>query len=72
MSNHCYARKLNLELPLENEIKNLIIYKKALYNSDKVGENDLLNILNPLFNSNSILNYEKIFYINYKQFTISL
>ena len=40
--------------PLENEIKNLIIYKKALYNSDKVGENDLLNILNPLFNSNSI------------------
>ena len=39
---------------LETEIKNLIIYKKALYNSDTSKENELLEILNPLFNSQSI------------------
>ena len=39
---------------LDNEIKNLIIYKKALYNADKSKENELLDILNPIINSNSI------------------
>ena len=39
---------------LESEIKNLIIYKKALYNADFVSESELLNILNPIINSNSI------------------
>ena len=39
---------------LENEIKNLIIYKKALYNADDIDENDLLNILRPLVNSESV------------------
>ena len=42
------------DTPLEKEIKNLIIYKKALYNSDTSNENELLGILNPLVNSNSI------------------
>ncbi len=39
---------------LEDEIKNLIIYKKALYNADTANENDLLKILNPLINSKSV------------------
>ena len=39
---------------LETEIKNLIIYKKALYNADFVNESDLLDILRPIINSNSI------------------
>ena len=39
---------------LETEIKNLVIYKKALFNADLVNELELLNILNPLINSNSI------------------
>ena len=39
---------------LESEIKNLIIYKKALYNADFVSESELLNILNPIINSNSV------------------
>ena len=39
---------------LENEIKNLIIYKKGLFNSDFVSENELLKILNPVINSKSI------------------
>ena len=39
---------------LEKEIKNLIIYKKALFNSEFQSENDLLKILNPIINSDSI------------------
>ena len=39
---------------LDNEINNLIIYKKALYNADNAQESDLLKILNPLINSNSV------------------
>ena len=38
---------------LDKEIKNLIIYKKALFNSDFKSENELLNILNPIINSES-------------------
>ncbi len=39
---------------LDNEIKNLLIFKKALYNADNVQENDLLNMLNPIINSKSV------------------
>jgi hypothetical protein len=39
---------------LDKEIKNLVIYKKALFNADQAQESDLLNILNPLINSQSV------------------
>ena len=39
---------------LDKEIKNLVIFKKALFNSDQAQESDLLNILNPLINSKSV------------------
>ena len=39
---------------LDLEIKNLVILKKALFNADQAQENDLLNILNPLINSESV------------------
>tara|TARA_B100001109_G_scaffold235233_1_gene214826 strand:- start:278 stop:919 length:642 start_codon:yes stop_codon:yes gene_type:complete len=39
---------------LDKEIKNLVIYKKALFNADHLNEGDLLNILNPLINSKSV------------------
>ena len=39
---------------LDNEIKNLVIYKKALYNADQSSEGDLLSTLNPLVNSKSV------------------
>ena len=39
---------------LDKEIKNLNIYKKALFNADSSNENELLNILNPLINSDSV------------------
>ena len=42
------------KISLDKEIKNLVIYKKALFNSDQAQESDLLNILNPLINSESV------------------
>ena len=38
----------------EKEIKNLIIYKKAMFNADKISENELLEILNPILKSESV------------------
>jgi hypothetical protein len=42
------------KIALDNEIKNLVIYKKALFNADQAQESQLLSILNPLINSESI------------------
>ena len=42
------------EISLDKEIKNLNIYKKALYNADNSDENDLLKILNPIIKSESV------------------
>jgi len=42
------------ETSLDKEIKNLIIYKKALFNADNSSENQLMEILNPIINSKSI------------------
>ena len=42
------------DVSLEKEIKNLTIYKKGLFNSDFVQENELLNILNPIIKSESM------------------
>jgi len=42
------------EVKLDKEIKNLIIFKKGLYNSDFETENNLISILKPLINSKSI------------------
>ena len=42
------------DVSLQKEIKNLIIYKKALFNADDIVENELLKILNPIINSESV------------------
>ena len=62
------------ETSLEKEIKNLIIYKKALFNSDFESENNLIKILNPIINSDSVwkshalyLMAEYFYYKNHKQ-----
>ncbi|MDC0396794.1 hypothetical protein OAM16_01730 [Candidatus Pelagibacter sp.] len=39
---------------LDEEMKNLVIYKKALFNADQADEGKLLSILNPLINSKSV------------------
>ena len=38
----------------EKEIRNLIIYKKGMYNAGMTSENELLGILNPILKSNSV------------------
>ena len=48
---------------LEEEIKNLNIYKKALFNSNFVSENELLKILNPIINSESIWKSHSLYLI---------
>ena len=40
--------------PLEDEIRNLILYKKALFNADTINEGQILEILNPVINSKSV------------------
>ncbi len=42
------------EVNLDQEIKNLIIYKKGLFNSNFETENNLIKILNPIINSESV------------------
>jgi hypothetical protein len=42
------------DTPLDKDINNLVIYKKALFNADQAQESDLLNILNPIINSKSV------------------
>ena len=42
------------DLNLETENKNLIIYKKALFNFSFESENNLIKMLNPIINSDSI------------------
>ncbi len=42
------------ETRLDEESKNLTIFKKGLFNSEFAKENDLLNILNPIIKSESI------------------
>jgi len=42
------------EANLEKEIKNLLIYKKALYNANLIDENELIEMLSSIINSESI------------------
>jgi predicted negative regulator of RcsB-dependent stress response len=51
------------EISLDDEIKNLIIYKKALYNADNSEENKLLEILKPITNSDSIWKSQALYLI---------
>jgi hypothetical protein len=45
------------------KFKNLIIYKKALYNADTSEENQLLEILKPITNSDSIWKAQALYLI---------
>ena len=51
------------ETKLDEEIKNLIIFKKGLFNADTSTENDLLQILNPIINSESIWKSHSLYLI---------
>tara|TARA_Y100000590_G_scaffold378311_1_gene445168 strand:+ start:2168 stop:2812 length:645 start_codon:yes stop_codon:yes gene_type:complete len=49
-----YFDLLIKEVKLEKEVKNLIIFKKGLYNSDSANEDVLLKIFDPLINSENL------------------
>ena len=49
-----YFNQIINEVKLDKEIKNLVIYKKALFNSDFETENNLLKILDPVIKSDSV------------------
>ena len=48
---------------LEKEDRNLLKLKKAIYISEDAEENDLLNLLNPILNSNSVWKYQSLKFI---------
>ena len=51
------------DIYLDREIKNLIIYKKALYNADYISENELLELLKPIINSDSVWKSQSLYLI---------
>jgi len=51
------------EINLDKEIKNLNIYKKALYNSEFASEDEILTILKPIINGDSVWKSHALFLI---------
>ena len=51
------------KMSLKPEIKNLIIYKKALYNSNFLTESELIKMLNPIINIESIWSSHALYLI---------
>ena len=51
------------EVNLDKEVKNLIIYKKGLYNSDSASEEELLSIFKPLINSENLWKSHSLYII---------
>ena len=49
-----YFNTIINDVNLDKEIKYLIIYKKALFNSENQNENELLEMINPLLKSDNI------------------
>jgi predicted negative regulator of RcsB-dependent stress response len=58
--NQLFDEVLNIN-KLDKEIKNLVIYKKGLFNSEFENENNLIKILSPILNSNSIWKSHALF-----------
>ena len=51
------------EVKLDKQIKNLIIYKKGLFNSQSASEEDLLKIFNPLINKDNLWRSHSLYII---------
>ena len=58
-----YFDVLIYETKLDKEIKNLIIYKKGLFNSDSASEEEILNILKPLINNKNLWKSHSLYLI---------
>ena len=51
------------EVKLDKQIKNLIIYKKGLFNSQSASEDDLLKMFNPLINNDNLWRSHSLYVI---------
>ena len=51
------------ETNLDKEIKNLIIYKKGLFNSNKASEDELISIFKPLLNNENVWKSHSLYVI---------
>ena len=51
------------ETKLDKEVKNLIIYKKGLYNSDNASEEEILRIFKPLISSENLWKSHSLYII---------
>ena len=58
-----YFDILIYETSLDNEIKNLVIYKKGLFNSNTASEEELLNIFKPLINNENLWKSHSLYII---------
>ena len=58
-----YRRRKVNETELDKEIKNLIIYKKGLFNSNSASEEELLSIFKPLLNTENIWKSHSLYVI---------
>ena len=58
-----YFDILIYETNLDNEIKNLVIYKKGLFNSDTASEEELLRIFKPLINTENLWKSHSLYII---------
>ena len=58
-----YFDLLIYETNLDKEVKNLIIYKKGLYNSDNASEEEILRIFKPLISSENLWKSHSLYII---------
>ena len=50
-------------IKLDEEIKNLLIYKRALFNENLLNESEVLESVQPLLNSNSLWNAHALLFL---------
>ena len=55
-----YSKKNKNKEQIKNSLIDLI-YKKALYNADKINENELIEILKPIINSDSVWKSQSLY-----------
>ena len=68
-----YFEKIITDSGIDKDTKNLFIFKKIMYIGDEISENELLNALNPIIQSdslykNTVTDYVKKYYLSKGEF----
>ena len=68
-----YFEKIITDSGIDKDTKNLFIFKKIMYIGDEISENELLNALNPIIQSdslykNTVSDYVKKYYLSKGEF----